>query len=145
MIVLAAIVFILASCQCSAEQQQRQHGSVYDAAAAKSAESVQNLIAILSDDPGAASLVTDSGESLLHLACIYGDHHKIEALLKAGADPNYRASKLQASLDMTPLTWCCYGGYSSAVKQFLADPRTNANLVGIEMSPAVIFQRFLSH
>ena len=30
---------------------------------------------------------------------------------------------------MTPLTWCCYAGYTDSVEAFVADARTDVNLV----------------
>lgn len=49
--------------------------------------------------------------------------------MRAGGDPNFRASKEKASLDMTPLTWCIYAGYTDAVRLFLSDSRTDVNIV----------------
>ena len=59
------------------------------------------------------------GETALHLACIYGHHRTISVLLAAGADPNARAHG-ENSLDMTPLSWCAYAGYTEAVETLLA-------------------------
>ncbi|KNC73595.1 hypothetical protein SARC_13846 [Sphaeroforma arctica JP610] len=72
---------------------------------------------------------TDIGESLLHLACIWGDPIKVKALLEAGADPNFRANKQRSSLEMTPLTWCAYAGYTDAVEMFVKDKGTNVNVI----------------
>ena len=63
-----------------------------------------------------ANWKTSEGESVLHLACIWGGAERIRILLNAGADPNYRASKVPSSLDMTPLSWCVYAGYHDAVR-----------------------------
>ena len=72
---------------------------------------------------------TEEGESVLHLACIWGGADRIRMLLNAGANPNFRASKVASSLDMTPLSWCVYAGYDDAVREFLRDERTNVNLL----------------
>merc|ERR1711879_796924 len=58
-----------------------------------------------------------------------GQEQKVRGLLKAGADPNFRASKETFQLDMTPLTWCAYAGYTKAIALFVDDKRTNVNLV----------------
>ena len=72
---------------------------------------------------------TSDGESVLHLACIWGGAKKAKMLLAAGADPNYRASQKKSSLDMTPLSWCSYAGYSDTIAEFLSDDRTNVNMI----------------
>lgn len=90
-----------------------------------SADNVQSLLARGAD----ANALTSDGESVLHLACIYGDPKKVEHLLNAGANPNYRAEKNPTSLSMTPLSWCVYGGYTEATRTFLEDQRTDVNLV----------------
>lgn len=96
--------------------------------AAESNENTDALRALLNEgaNPNAK---TDDGESALHLACIWGGAEKISTLLRAGADPNARASTLETSLDMTPLTWCVFAGYENEVGVFLAQERTNVNLV----------------
>lgn len=71
---------------------------------------------------------SDDGESALHLACIWNSPQKVKLLLEYGANPNYRANKNPSSLNMTPLTWCVYGGHTEAVREFLLDKRTNINL-----------------
>ena len=65
-----------------------------------------------------ANTLTSEGESVLHLVCIWGGAERVRMLLDAGADPNYRASKVPSSLDMTPLSWCVYAGYHDAVRAF---------------------------
>eukprot|EP01134_Creolimax_fragrantissima_P005849 CFRG5849T1 len=104
-------------------------------AAQKSEESSHKLVSIFDqcESPDEtvrlANAITEEGESVLHLACIWGSVEKVTALLAAGADPNFRATKLETSLSMTPLTWCAYAGYTDCVKAFLADARTDPNLV----------------
>ena len=80
---------------------------------------------------GANAMLTldKNGESLLHLACIYDTPGKVKLLLDNGADPNYRATKSVNLLEMTPLSWCVYGGYTASVQEILHDPRTNVNIV----------------
>jgi hypothetical protein len=72
-------------------------------------------------------------------ACIWGQEKKVALLLSKGVDPNYRVTskdmKVQYSaLDMTPLTWCVYPAYTDSVRHFLADSRTNVNLVVYQVS-----------
>jgi ankyrin repeat protein len=73
--------------------------------------------------------LTPDGESVLHLACIWGGPKKVAALLAAGSDPNARNTKHKSSLDMTPLSWCAYAGYTDTISEFLKDERTNVNLI----------------
>jgi ankyrin repeat protein len=98
-------------------------------AAADSKEDSAKTLQKLIDSGTDVNALTDDGESALHLACIYGNAAKIKALLKAGADPNFQATKRAAALDMTALTWCVYPAYIDAVEAFLADKRTNVNIL----------------
>lgn len=113
--------------------EEKNH--LFEMASLKGEEHVEGLLKALESAPDdtrseLANIQTvTGGESLLHLACIWGNTQKIKALLAAGADPNARSSKLTSGLDMTPLTWCCYAGYVDAVKEFLKDTRTDVNLV----------------
>jgi hypothetical protein len=94
----------------------------------QSRESTTEVVSLIEANPLLALGETESGESSLHLSCIYGDAIKVKHLLLAGANPNHRASSPE-SLDMTPLTWCCYAGYTAAVQEFVSDLRTNVNLI----------------
>ena len=76
-----------------------------------------------------ANIRSDDGESVLHLSCIWGNPMKIKLLLESGANPNARANQTPGSLNMTPLSWCAYGGHTAAVSEFLSDDRTNINLI----------------
>ena len=78
---------------------------LFEAASSESEESRDTLMHAITERDGDANAHTHEGESVLHLACIRGDVEKVKLLLEYGADPNYRASKYPASLDMTPLTW----------------------------------------
>ena len=112
---------------------------MFDAASTKGEAATDKLLEML--DAGAdvaarealANTLTDKGgESLLHLACIWGGARKVRGLLAAGADPNARSSKQETGLDMTPLTWCCFAGYTDSVEEFLSVTsvtRTDVNLV----------------
>lgn len=91
----------------------------------QSIETVKELISLGAD----VSVLTDGGESALHLSCIWNSPEKVSMLLQAGADPNFRSSSTLKSLDMTPLTWCTYGNYLNSVMEFLNDPRTEVNAV----------------
>ena len=85
------------------------------AACAEGKNNVYEILGLI--EKGAnANWKTSEGESVLHLACIWGGAERIRILLNAGADPNYRASKVPSSLDMTPLSWCVYAGYHDAVR-----------------------------
>eukprot|EP00757_Euglenozoa_sp_SAG-D1_P025531 gene25531-1700_t len=86
-------------------------------------------IKLLIDQGADVNELTAIGESVLHLVCIWGGAEKAELLLAAGADPNYRATKVPSSLDMTPLTWCAYAGYTDTIAEFLKDGRTEVNLI----------------
>jgi len=92
---------------------------------------IEIALSYIEDYPDVAAnyASADTGETALHVACIWGNARVVDALLKAGADPNIRASLVDASLDMTPLTWCAYGGYHEAIARFIADDRTNVNLI----------------
>jgi hypothetical protein len=116
---------------------QEENSARFEAASTKGEAATDTLLKLL-DNGGdgvaakaaLANTRTDQGgESLLHLACIWGGARKMRGLLAAGADPNARSSKQETGLDMTPLTWCCYAGYTDAVKEFLRDARTDVNLV----------------
>jgi len=73
---------------------------LFEEAASSQAGSVDNLRALLADPAVDVNVLTENGESILHLACIWGNEEKISLLLKHGADPNMRA-KHTTSLDMT--------------------------------------------
>ena len=85
----------------------------------RSAKSLEATLSALAAGAN-AHVLSAEGETTLHVACIYGDAGKVRALLEAGADPNARASRTPSQLDMTPLTWCAYGGYTEAVEAFIA-------------------------
>ena len=110
---------------------------LFEHAASEAAESVERLQSVL--DQGAdPKALTQDGETALHLACIWGKAGKIRALLQSGADPNARASKLESQLHMTSLTWCCYGGYTAAVKELLRADDIDVNLVVLQEDGAYI-------
>ncbi len=70
----------------------------------KSESSMQSLRDILNPQNGVdPNYLSSTGESALHISCIWGNPNKVRALLEAGANPNYRAAMSQSSLDMTPL------------------------------------------
>ena len=78
---------------------------LFEAASSESEESTDTLRHAITERGGDANAHTHEGESVLHLACIRGNVEKIKLLLEYGAEPNFRASRYAASLDMTPLTW----------------------------------------
>ena len=114
-----------------------QRQTLFEVASKKGDEATDRLLEIVSatyNSRAEANILAnertdEGGESVLHLACIWGGPRKVRGLLAAGADPNARSSKQESGLDMTPLTWCCYAGYTDEVKEFLSDPRTDVNLV----------------
>lgn len=98
------------------------------AAEKNNAEEIQTLLTAGSD-PNERS---KEGESVLHLVCIWGGAKKAELLLSAGADPNHRSGnngKIKSSLDMTPLSWCSYAGYTDTIAEFIKDKRTEVNMI----------------
>ena len=100
-IILSSAVVLNFSLQFDGDLNQ----VLFDAASSESEESLDTLRHAISERGGDANARTHEGESVLHLACIYGDVEKVKLLLEYGADPNYRASLFSTSLDMTPLTW----------------------------------------
>lgn len=74
-----------------------------------------------------ARTTNPEGETPLHTACIRGNPDIIRVLLEHGGDPNARATS-PASLEMTPLTWCAYAGYTDAVRA-LVNGGAEVNLV----------------
>ena len=130
----AALVLLSDMALPSSALPDERKEALFKAASAKGEEATDNLMKFLFNGTtrtaALANTRTDeNGESLLHLACIWGGARKIRGLLRAGADPNARSSAQKSSLDMTPLTWCCFAGYVDSVQEFLSDPRTNVNLV----------------
>ena len=95
---LAAVTAATATANTNNEILFKHAGSRDEASAGE----VEKLLRAGAD----ATAMTPDGETPLHLSCIYGSARKVRALLEHGANPNARASKNPASLDMTPLTWC---------------------------------------
>ena len=87
------------------------------AACAEGKDNVDEIRGLIEKGANANTL-TNEGESVLHLVCIWGGAERVRTLLDAGADPNYRASKVPSSLDMTPMSWCVCAGYHDAVRVF---------------------------
>ena len=106
---LSIICLVLLSCVIVYNYSLQLDGDLnqvlFEAASSESEESINTLRHAIAERGGDANARTNEGESVLHLACIRGDVEKVKLLLEYGADPNYRASKYAASLDMTPLTW----------------------------------------
>ena len=99
--VFAFVVVFLLTMQILANEDESEFYKV----AASETDDSNRLEDLISDGWVTVNKLTGGGESALHLACIYGAPNKIASLLKAGADPNYRAKKFPSQLQMTPLTW----------------------------------------
>lgn len=111
-----------------AASEQNINSKLYAAASKNSANSLQTMIDLVKSGADLHALTTD-GESILHLACIYGHANKVQYLLDEGVDPNRRNMLRKESLSMTPLSWCVYGNHLEAVNMFLTNPKTEVNSV----------------
>merc|ERR1719215_678951 len=87
-----------------------------DAAFAGDIEKTQQAIA---DGADVNSATEHEGETMLHLACVWGKAEVVKALLAAGANPNVRAWG-DISLRMTPLSWCTCAAAKEAVGAMVA-------------------------
>jgi ankyrin repeat protein len=68
------------------------------------AKMVQNLINYRTINIDALEIHAVGGQSALHLACLGGNTHIVDALLKGGANPNIKSD---STIGETPLQLCC--------------------------------------
>ena len=127
LVLLARCIVLLSAFPLSNAFSTRNNKFLVSAGDEKS-DSVVMLEELISEGADIMAL-TEEGESALHLACVWDHPQKVAVLLSAGADPNFRASQMPTSLDMTPLTWCVYGRRTDSVREMLSDPRTEVNTV----------------
>lgn len=93
---------------------------------------VDKVRATLAENPSFARAITKDGETCLHLTAISGSAEIAEAVIKAGADLNARAT-CEECLRMTPLSWLTYGGKVELVELLLkAGADVNMTFDGFE-------------
>ncbi len=83
------------------------------------------------------------GQTVLYIACEFGDANMVKRLLEIGADPNkYCRSHESAykifSRTRTPLIVACLNQRIECMRLLIADPRTNLNLIDKETNKTAL-------